>query len=189
MAIQNSENISLYSEPVKCASVCDVARPLTPPRSTASSQTVASRDTNHGKSVRPPLVTLSEEILSNARILSEFNATHSLPQPSFDLNGPEDYSNDLPHEIHQVRAKLRGALADMQILAAGPKENIMWMAWGYHDVSLLHYVSHFKIAEAVPLYGTVAIEDVSVPWSCPVFEPAIDFIIRLRPSPRLLLTA
>jgi len=51
----------------------------------------------------------------------------------------------------------------MQILAAGPKENIMWMAWGYHDVSLLHYVSHFKIAEAVPLHGKVAIEEVSVP--------------------------
>jgi hypothetical protein len=108
-------------------------------------------------------VALAEEILSNARNLSGFYAAHSLPQPSFDLDGPENYSNDLPDEIQEVRAKLRGATADMQILAAGPKENIMWMAWGYHDVSLLHYVSHFKIAEAVPLHGTVAIEEVSVP--------------------------
>jgi hypothetical protein len=133
-------------------------------------------------------VVLSEEILSNARTLSDYYTAHSLPQPSFDLDGPEDYSNDLPDEIREVRAKLRSATADMQILAAGPKENIMWMAWGYHDVSLLHYVSHFKIAEAVPLHGTAAIEEVSVLWSCTMFDPVDDFDLRLRPPPRLILT-
>ena len=31
------------------------------------------------------------------------------------------------------------------------------------EMRVYHYVSHFKIAEAVPLHGTVAIEEVSVP--------------------------
>jgi hypothetical protein len=162
MAIHNPEDVSVHSESVESAPRYDVYRPLTPPRSSASSQPVSPSDASHDTSACTPLVALAEEILSNARKLSRFYAAHSLPQPSFDLDGPEDYSNDLPDEIQEVRAKLRGATADMQILAAGPKESIMWMTWGYHDVSLLHYICHFKIAEAVPLHGTVTIEEVSM---------------------------
>lgn len=162
MAICNAEDVLAYSELAKSTPIFDVEHPLTPPRSSASSQTVVQSHVRHEKPPHSSLVELAEEVLSNARNLSEYYAAHSLPQPSFDLDGAEDYSNDLPDEIQEVRAKLRGATADMQILAAGPKENIMWMAWGYYDVSLLHYISHFKIAEAVPIHGTIAMEDVSV---------------------------
>lgn len=170
MTKRNPEEDLVNPAPVKSLTTWDVDRSLTPPRSSASSQIITSKETNNGASVSTPLVTLSEEILSNARILSRYYTENSLPEPSFDLDGPEDYSNDLPDEVDEVRAKLRSAISDMQILAAGPKKNIMWMAWSYHDVSLLHYVSHFKIAEAVPLHGTIAIRDVS--FACITYHPA-----------------
>lgn len=159
------------------ATTYNVGRPLTPPRSSSSSQIATLSDPSHGTSVYTPLIALSEVIRSSAHALSNYYTANSLPQPSFDLNGPEDYSNDIPDEIQEVRARLRSANADMQILAAGPKENIMWMAWSYHDVALLHFVSQFKIAEAVPLHGTISIEEVSI------FRPEImidtDDLLRL----------
>jgi hypothetical protein len=160
MAFPNQENVPEYLISVKSSPTYGFDRSLTPPKSSASSRTASTTDTSHDASIRTPLVVLAEEITSYARILSNFYTSNAIPQPCFDLDGPDDYSNHLPDNIQETRAKLRSATADMEILAAGPKENIMWMAWGYHDVSLLHYVSHFKIAEAVPLDGTIAIEEV-----------------------------
>lgn len=187
MTKYNPDDVSIYSKSVKSGSTCEDDLPLTPPRSLASSQTAPSSDASHETSICTPLVTLAEEILSNARTLSDFYTSRSLPQPSFDLDGPEDYHNDLPDDIVGVRSKLREATADMQALAAGPKENIMWMAWSYHDVSLLHYVSQFKIADAVPLHGTVTIEEVSMARPCNTIDPVVDCTLRLRPSPTLLM--
>jgi hypothetical protein len=166
MAFSNQENVSGYSIPVKSSPTYGFDRSLTPPKSSASSRTASTTDASHNASIRTPLVVLAEEIASYARSLSEFYTSSSLPQPCFNLDGPDDYSNHLPDNIQEMRAKLRSATADMQILASGPKENIMWMTWGYHDVSLLHYVSHFKIAEAVPLNGTIAIKEVCLSVLC-----------------------
>jgi hypothetical protein len=160
MAFSSQANVPEYPISVKSSPTYGFDRSLTPPKSSASSRTASTTDTSHDTSIRTPLVVLAEEIATYARILSDFYISSALPQPSFDLDGPDDYSNHLPDDIQEARAKLRSATADMQMLAAGPKENIMWMTWGYHDVSLLHYVSHFKIAEAVPLNGTIAIEKV-----------------------------
>jgi hypothetical protein len=166
MKFHNPENDPADCQPLEPSAIYDLDQPLTPARSSADSLIVSTDDSSADDAVCTPLVAMAVEILSDARTLSGFYAAHSLRQPSFDLDGPEDYSNDLPDKIHELRARLRAATADMQILAAGPKENIMWMAWGYHDVSILHYVSHFKIAEAVPLHGTIALEEVSKPCSC-----------------------
>lgn len=163
MTVNSSEGAFLYSKPVNTEPTHDRNHLQTPSRPFSFSRIVPSRVVNHNPSICTPLVALAAEILENSRTLSEFYTASSLPQPSFDLDGAEDYSNDLPDEIQEVRAKLRGATADMQNLAAGPKESIMWMAWGYHDVSLLRFVSHFNIAEAVPLQGTIAVEEVSGP--------------------------
>lgn len=57
--------------------------------------------------------------------------------------------------------RLRSAASDISALAAGPKQNLMWMAWNYHDVSALDYIHRFKVAEAVPLAGSIPIEQVS----------------------------
>lgn len=115
----------------------------------------------NGTKASKPLIALAEDILHYAHIISDYFDEHHLPQPSFELDGPEDYSNDLPDEIHEARAKLRGSAADMGVLAAGPKANLMWMVWNYHDVSTLNYVQHFHIAEAVPLIGSVRVEEVT----------------------------
>lgn len=163
MPLHSSEHISLSSESIKAVPTYEIDHFLTPPSSSSSSQNISPGKANDNVdfSVCAPLVALAKEISLHARTLSEFYAAHSLPQPSFDLDGPEDYSNELPDEIQEVRARLRSATADMRDLAAGPKESIMWLAWSYHDVSLLHYISHFHIAEAVPLHGTINIEEVS----------------------------
>jgi len=109
---------------------------------------------------RTPLVSLAKDILKYARTISGHFAAHELLQPSFALDAPETWPSELPRDIHDVRTKLRGAVADMNDLAVGPKESIMWMAWGYHDVSLLRYIQHFQVAEAIPLVGSVSAEEV-----------------------------
>jgi 6-hydroxytryprostatin B O-methyltransferase len=120
-----------------------------------------SANKTNGASKSSPLVRAAEDILHWATIISDHFDDHDLPQPSFDLDGPEDYPYELPDEIHDARAKLRGATSTMASLAAGPKGSLMWMCWNYHDISTLSYVHHFHIAEAVPLSGTIALSELA----------------------------
>lgn len=115
----------------------------------------------NGASESTPLTTLAEDIASYAQTLSTYFTSFNLPQPSLEVDAPEDYPAGLPEEIQQARMNLREASTAMAALASGPKEDIMHLAWGYHDISTLKFLNHFHVAEAVPLVGSISFSQVA----------------------------
>ena len=70
-----------------------------------------------------PLEELSWKITKNASIVSQYLGAHSLPQPSFDNDGPSTIvPGDSPQHIRQARQHLIAASLEMLQLAIGPSE-------------------------------------------------------------------
>ena len=61
---------------------------------------------------------LSAQISSNSQIIDDFLAANSLPQPSFDENGPVTLG--LPAELEASRYAIINASAELQALLSGP---------------------------------------------------------------------
>ncbi|KAF2484753.1 O-methyltransferase-domain-containing protein [Neohortaea acidophila] len=118
-------------------------------------------------STTPIIVSLAEDILHWAHIIADHFSDNNLPQPSFALDGPDDYPTNLPINVQDARIQLRAATSFLAALAAGPKANIMWTVWNYHDISTLMYINHFRIADAVPLTGSISFADVAAATKTP----------------------
>jgi hypothetical protein len=65
---------------------------------------------------------LSEAIATHSRMVDDYLSKNSLPQPSFDADGPVDFN--LPPEIEESRAKVLAATQELNDLLQGPRNLI-----------------------------------------------------------------
>ncbi|KAI9729392.1 MAG: hypothetical protein M1834_006916 [Cirrosporium novae-zelandiae] len=136
-------------------------------------------------SVSTPLIDLAEQISASARTISDFLSSKGLPQPSFDKDAPAYFPSTAEVEVLEARRILRETSKKMFDLITGPAESLIWLwfavvfplvsyiqapapAWlltvlchQENDNAALLYISHFKIAEAVPLDDEVTYTDVA----------------------------
>ena len=86
-----------------------------------------------------PLEELSWKITKNASVLSQHLAAQSLPQPSFESNGPSTVvSSDAPIHVRQAQQHLVAASLEILQLAIGPSGFLPNLATGVrHANSLL----------------------------------------------------
>ncbi|TPX08611.1 uncharacterized protein E0L32_009950 [Thyridium curvatum] len=109
------------------------------------------------------LVQLAESILAQTKKLDEYLASHKLPQPSFDANGPTTFpASPEEADINAVRHKLIDATKELRDLVTYPSDTLKWMIMTDHTLAAsLHAISHFKVAQAVPVTGSIAFADLA----------------------------
>ncbi|RFU32348.1 hypothetical protein B7463_g3998, partial [Scytalidium lignicola] len=109
------------------------------------------------------LTQLAKSILANAQIIEDFLSSNNLPQPSFDVKGPKDFPVGTEHaEIHVARHALIDATRELRNLIIGPVDTLKWMTMNDHTIAAsLHAVYHFKIAQAVPVTGSISFADLA----------------------------
>lgn len=74
------------------------------------------------------LVQLAESILAQTKKLDEYLASHKLPQPSFDANGPTTFpASPEEADINAVRHKLIDATKELRDLVTYPSDTLKWM--------------------------------------------------------------
>ncbi|KAL2802260.1 O-methyltransferase-domain-containing protein [Aspergillus granulosus] len=111
-----------------------------------------------------PLTQLARSILKYAEELDTFLSDHNLPLPSFTIDAPQTFPADLTThpEIHNTRHKLIDATKDLHDLIIGPRDTLKWTIMNDHTLAAsLHVISHFDIAQAVPLEGSVSFSDLA----------------------------
>ncbi|KAI5460865.1 O-methyltransferase [Mariannaea sp. PMI_226] len=109
-----------------------------------------------------PLLDISTTISENALILSKYLAATGLPHSSVEGNGAVEIklpSGDVPAQA--ARQAILEACQKMHDLALGPKEKLWWLGFAAHDLSTLHFIEHFKVAQAVPLDGEISFTELA----------------------------
>lgn len=81
------------------------------------------QDNVNGFEPRLPLEELSQKITRNASAVSQYLKAASLPQPSFEYDGPSNVvPGEAPQDIRQAQRELISASLEMLHLAIGPSE-------------------------------------------------------------------
>ncbi|KAF3931385.1 O-demethylpuromycin-O-methyltransferase [Dactylella cylindrospora] len=136
--------------------------------------------------LRPKLSELAAQISANAKIVEDYIESQGLPYPSFAADGPSNFPVPLTPEtsqIHEARQALLTASKHIYDLTTGPNEFVRWLVWNYNDVATLHVITHFKIAEVVPLEGDISYADVGQAINLP--ELKVRQVLRLAMTNRL----
>ncbi|KAL2783139.1 O-methyltransferase-domain-containing protein [Aspergillus keveii] len=111
-----------------------------------------------------PLTQLARRILQYAEDLDTFYASNNLPLPSFSADAPHSFHADITThpEIHNTRHSLIDATKELRDLIIGPRDTLKWMIMNDHTLAAsLHVISHFNVAQAVPLTGPISFKDLS----------------------------
>ncbi|KAB8801880.1 hypothetical protein FH972_026702 [Carpinus fangiana] len=98
-----------------------------------------------------PLQALSGTISENASVVSQYLDANSLPQPSFEKDGPSTIiPNGAPRDIQDAQQSLIAASLELFQLAIGPSEFLPNLATGiFHHVPLDGTISYTDLAAAV----------------------------------------
>ncbi|KAL4934950.1 hypothetical protein BDV06DRAFT_229279 [Aspergillus oleicola] len=108
------------------------------------------------------LVQLSNSVSQNAKIITDFLASKGVDVPSFDINGVAEYPiTPSDTEAFEARLELIAASKELYALSHGPKDYIRNLCWDALDPLSLQAIWTFKVAEAVPLNGSISYEDVT----------------------------
>ncbi|KAL3486990.1 S-adenosyl-L-methionine-dependent methyltransferase [Aspergillus germanicus] len=111
-----------------------------------------------------PLTQLAQGILQYAEDLDAFYASNNLPSPSFSADAPQSFSADITThpEIHKARHSLIDATKDLRDLIIGPRDTLKWMIMNDHTLAAsLHVISHFNVAQAVPVAGSISFVELA----------------------------
>ena len=79
------------------------------------------------------MVQLSEKIRSETEKLDAYITATGLPQPSFDVDGPEDFPK-LPRELEKARQEVIFATEELRTLALGPRQSVRWSVWNVRSL-------------------------------------------------------
>ena len=86
---------------------------------------------SYGSETVFPLEELSWSITKNASVVSQYLGSRSLPQPSFESDGPSTIvPGDAPQHIRQALQQLVATSLEMSQLAIGPSEFLPNLATG-----------------------------------------------------------
>ncbi|KAK5163528.1 hypothetical protein LTR04_002473 [Oleoguttula sp. CCFEE 6159] len=100
------------------------------------------------------LVELSTTIAEKTSIINNYLSSKGLPPLSFEPDAPGQLpvaKNDEDGEgqkVRQARTELIAATQELHDLAVGPKESVRYLAWDHNNTLSLHFIYHFKVAEA-----------------------------------------
>jgi hypothetical protein len=110
-----------------------------------------------------PLMQLAQRILQSAEDLAAFYASNNFPPPSVSVDAPQSCPADITThpEIHNTRHSLIDATKDLRDLIIGPRDTLKWMIMNDYTLALsLDVISHFNVAQAVPLTGSISFTDL-----------------------------
>lgn len=121
----------------------------------------------------PSITFLADQIQRNTKTIESYLKSNSLPPlslaedafPFFPGTGPAaiDPFPAPPIEVTEARRDLRESCELLLQLASTPVETLMWniLTAHHHSSACLQYVYHFKIADAVPLKGSISYGDLA----------------------------
>jgi hypothetical protein len=122
---------------------------------------------------------LATTIAENTKTVTDYLTSKGLSAPSFDVDGLDEFPippND--KEAFTARLNVIAATKELHDLAVGPREGLRYLAWDvcllFHmtchtvetsyqgaDSLSLYGVSHYKIAEAIPIHEEISYVDLS----------------------------
>ena len=134
----------------------------------------------------PSIPDLATQIQSNAAVIQSFLTEKSIPPPSFDANAFPFFPGTGPTgldpfpapsaEVMQARAALRQACETLLQLTTSPAEQMILDLVAHHSTTCLQYIYHFKIAEAIPVDGSITYAELASTTGLP--ELTLKRIIR-----------
>ena len=107
-----------------------------------------------------PLEVLAQKISDSSKVVSEYLISKNLPQPSFDVNAPLQWPKH-PPDVFEARSELRDATKKLHDLATGHRNLLAWFGFGWTSYAALQWISHFHIADAVPLDRVVSYTEIA----------------------------
>ncbi|KAM0259370.1 hypothetical protein ACHAQJ_003402 [Trichoderma viride] len=108
------------------------------------------------------LTTLSREIEEKTRILTDALRAKGLEAPSYQANGLSDFPlTELDEETIKAKQEVVALTKELHDLVLGPRESLKNMAWEMIGYIPLQAICEFKIAQAVPLTGSISYEDLA----------------------------
>ncbi|KAI5362127.1 Putative O-methyltransferase domain, S-adenosyl-L-methionine-dependent methyltransferase [Septoria linicola] len=115
-----------------------------------------------------PLNALSAEISSSTAIVTKFLEENGHPQPSFDSSSPTSFPLDAPPNVQAARHRLIAAARDLHLLAYWPIDCGMYLTGDGCHLVYQHFITHFHIADNVPLQGSISYTDLASKLDLPV---------------------
>ncbi|CAI7642017.1 unnamed protein product [Penicillium viridicatum] len=121
---------------------------------------------------------LCQTLEKDVKILTEYLQSTGHPLPSFDRQTPtvvmpENASSD----AHSARERILDHCLRLFQLVAGPSEYLANLQTGYHYISCLRWLCHFRIFHLVPLQGSISYADLAILANVP--EGALKSIARM----------
>ncbi|KAK4152648.1 O-methyltransferase-domain-containing protein [Chaetomidium leptoderma] len=110
----------------------------------------------------PLLSQLAEEISRNTLSIVEYLESNSLPQPSFDSDGPSHLIPRPDEKLAAARHALIEATKALHALAVGPVETTRLFCFNeLYLVGAMQVLCHFNVPQQVPLRGEISMGEVS----------------------------
>ncbi|KAK0707917.1 S-adenosyl-L-methionine-dependent methyltransferase [Lasiosphaeris hirsuta] len=105
---------------------------------------------------------LAREISEKTDIITEYLRSKGLDAASFDVNGLAEFP--IPPEDEapfKARLDLAGATKELFDISVGPKQGLRDLGWECTNTLSLQAIWEFRVAEVVPLEGTISYEDLT----------------------------
>ncbi|KAI1076986.1 putative O-methyltransferase [Whalleya microplaca] len=104
------------------------------------------------------ILELSVRIATNTAKVNDYLAANNLPQPSFDIDAPSQFSINEP-EIAAARQAVLHDCLELRDLMLGPREYLT--SFQHNQLVGQQVITRFKLAEAVPVGGEIAIAELA----------------------------
>ncbi|KAM3429292.1 hypothetical protein NHJ13734_008232 [Beauveria thailandica] len=121
---------------------------------------------------------LAQTLAKDVASLSNYLDSAGHPPPSSDVHTPAVVlPNDAPLYAHEARERILDHCLWLFQLVAGPSEYLANLQTGYHYVSCLRWLCHFKIFHLVPLREAISYSELAALANVP--EGALKCIARM----------
>ncbi|CEJ55408.1 hypothetical protein PMG11_01669 [Penicillium brasilianum] len=121
---------------------------------------------------------LAQNLEKDVETLTNYLDSVGQPAPSFDLHSPTVVlPGNAPSHAHEARERILDHCLRLFRLTAGPSEYLANLQTGYHYISCLRWLCHFKIFHLVPIQGSISYSDLAVLAKVP--ESALKSIARM----------
>ncbi|KAK4185143.1 O-methyltransferase-domain-containing protein [Podospora australis] len=106
---------------------------------------------------------LTEDISKQTTILTDYLSSRGLGAASFDVHGLAEFPIDADDEIpFKARQQLAAATKELHDISVGPKQSLHDLAWdGFTSTLSLRAMWEFKVADAVPLHGSISYQELT----------------------------
>lgn len=106
------------------------------------------------------LLQLATQIAESTPVVDKWLSEQDI-KLSIDVDSAEAFPANAPIAVLEARRTVREATKELNILITGPAQHLRWQSCVYHDMSSLRWVYHFKLADYVPLEGSISYEEVA----------------------------